>query len=529
MYYNINTKTTTLALLIALFSGCSGGGTSDEITTDLTTQSDSSLQIESLQTTQTTETATQNDGSLKIQSIQTLQTNENSSIIKWELTKYATGQVEYGFDDSYGDFSVKEESFDWDAHILPLNNLESGTTYHYRVMSEDADGNKIVSQDKTFKTQGTTTTEATTTPTPVTTTPYIPTAGGSAKTTWGFKGFNIPSPTVTVAAGTDLDIQNAINSLASGGTVKLGTGTFNINNTIQLKSNIVLEGEGRDKTKLKFTGSSATPKPILKLAGNDKENVIVRKLSVDADGNGDTNALDFVEGIHNILLEDIEVFGAGRGNITFYGWEGHDSKNITIKNVKSHHNKGIGHGISVRFCTGLIIDNSEIYNIPNGVGIDLSHVNYSEVVNANIHDVNQGTKFPGSTHTYMHDVIIDRTFNATLHGGGSVGIKFNKHTGSAQYMHIENVTINDCVTGIVDWGDSHPAPTFQELVLKNIKLTNISGGRYEYPVKGVNNLYEYGNTIGKVIQRIGLGTLTRRQTTSSPEADGVGYTSWGNP
>jgi len=528
MYYNINTKTTTLALLIALFSGCSGGGTSDEITTDLTTQSDSSLQIESLQTTQTTETATQNDGSLKIQSIQTLQTNENSSIIKWELTKYATGQVEYGFDDSYGDFSVKEESFDWDAHILPLNNLESGTTYHYRVMSEDADGNKIVSQDKTFKTQGTTTTEATTTPTPVTTTPYIPTAGGSAKTTWGFKGFNIPSPTVTVAAGTDLDIQNAINSLASGGTVKLGTGTFNINNTIQLKSNIVLEGEGRDKTKLKFTGSSATPKPILKLAGNDKENVIVRKLSVDADGNGDTNALDFVEGIHNILLEDIEVSGGGRGNITFYGWEGHDSKNITVRNTKTH-DSGSTHGISVRFCTSLMLENIEAYNILEGVGIDLSHVNYGEIANANIHDIAQGMKFPGSTHIYMHDIAINNTFQAQTHNGGNIALRFNRHTAGPALMHVENLSISNAEVGISDWGDAYPAPTFEELALSNIVLTNITGGRYEYPVKGVNNLYEYGNTIGKVIQRIGLGTLTRRQTTSSPEADGVGYTSWGNP
>ena len=526
MYYNINTKTTTLALLIALFSGCSGGGTSDEITTDLTTQSDSSLQIESSQTTQTTETATQNDGSLKIQSIQTLQTNENSSIIKWELTKYATGQVEYGFDDSYGDFSVKEESFDWDAHILPLNNLESGTTYHYRVMSEDADGNKIVSQDKTFKTQGTTTTEPTVAPTPVTTTPYVATTSGSAKTTWGFKGFNIPSPTVTVNVGDS--IQDAINSLSNGGTVKLAAGTHNVTASTNLKSNIVIEGAGRNTTKIKYTGVTNPSTPVRMLKAVGLHNIIIRDMEIDADGNGDTNAVDMVEDVENILIENMNIHGAGRGVITFYGWEGKESKNITVRNVETSYNKGVGHAISIRYGTSILIEGFHAHHIPDGNGIDLSHCDYTEVLNTTIHDTNQGAKFPGSNRLYFHDVSIDTTFYNNLNQG-NIGIKINRHTALPAKMHFENVTINNTQAGFKDWGDAYPSPTFEELVLNNVTLTNIKDGQYSFEMKGVNNLYEYGNTIGKVIQRIGLGTLTRRQTTSSPEADGVGYTSWGNP
>jgi len=70
--------------------------------------------------------------------------------IYWTLNKKATGQVEYGTSTEYGQFSKKEESFRYDAHRQNLRGLEPNTTYHYRVISEDKAGNKVLSGDNTF-------------------------------------------------------------------------------------------------------------------------------------------------------------------------------------------------------------------------------------------------------------------------------------------------------------------------------------------------------------------------------------------
>ena len=72
--------------------------------------------------------------------------------IKWNLSEYATGQVEYGTTTSYGSFTNKETSFNYNYHIQSITGLNPGTTYHYRVISEDQAGNRAVSGDFTFTT-----------------------------------------------------------------------------------------------------------------------------------------------------------------------------------------------------------------------------------------------------------------------------------------------------------------------------------------------------------------------------------------
>ncbi len=74
--------------------------------------------------------------------------------IFWDVSAFATGQVEYGETTDYGHFSTKENSFDYDHHEQLLPNLAQGTTYHYRVISEDAQGNRVVTDDHTFTTSG---------------------------------------------------------------------------------------------------------------------------------------------------------------------------------------------------------------------------------------------------------------------------------------------------------------------------------------------------------------------------------------
>jgi len=80
--------------------------------------------------------------------------SENSVKIFWDVSDFATGQVEYGKTGEYGSFNKKETSFDYNHHEQKLKGLEPNTTYHYRVISEDANGQKVVSDDHTFKTLG---------------------------------------------------------------------------------------------------------------------------------------------------------------------------------------------------------------------------------------------------------------------------------------------------------------------------------------------------------------------------------------
>ena len=49
-------------------------------------------------------------------------------------------------------FNIKETSFDYNHHEQALKNLKTCTTYHYRVISEDAQGNKYLSNDYMFTT-----------------------------------------------------------------------------------------------------------------------------------------------------------------------------------------------------------------------------------------------------------------------------------------------------------------------------------------------------------------------------------------
>jgi len=89
---------------------------------------------------------------LSVSNIHPKNITKNSAKIFWDVSNYATGQVEYGETTAYGHFNTKETSFDYDSHGQALKNLKAGTTYHYRVISEDAAGHKIVSDDYTFTT-----------------------------------------------------------------------------------------------------------------------------------------------------------------------------------------------------------------------------------------------------------------------------------------------------------------------------------------------------------------------------------------
>jgi RHS repeat-associated protein len=76
----------------------------------------------------------------------------NSANISWTTNEPADSQVEYGTDQTYGQWTALNPTL-VTAHSQALSGLNSDTLYHYRVKSKDATGNLAMSVDFTFRTQ----------------------------------------------------------------------------------------------------------------------------------------------------------------------------------------------------------------------------------------------------------------------------------------------------------------------------------------------------------------------------------------
>jgi len=75
----------------------------------------------------------------------------STAVITWKTNELANSRVEYGKTTNYG--SLATSSTLTIDHVINLSNLDPSTTYHYRVISTDANNNTATSTDYTFTTQ----------------------------------------------------------------------------------------------------------------------------------------------------------------------------------------------------------------------------------------------------------------------------------------------------------------------------------------------------------------------------------------
>ncbi|MBU1245419.1 MAG: hypothetical protein KKB27_00250, partial [Nanoarchaeota archaeon] len=75
----------------------------------------------------------------------------NTAKIFWKTNENANGLVEYGLSEKYGYLIGNHEQRVYE-HSAQILELDSGTEYHFRVISYDASGNKGLSKDLKFKT-----------------------------------------------------------------------------------------------------------------------------------------------------------------------------------------------------------------------------------------------------------------------------------------------------------------------------------------------------------------------------------------
>ena len=75
-------------------------------------------------------------------------TASSSAVISWTTNNAASSQVSYGLTSAYG--SSTATSTLATSHTITLTNLTSSTTYHYQILSTDAQANTATTTDATF-------------------------------------------------------------------------------------------------------------------------------------------------------------------------------------------------------------------------------------------------------------------------------------------------------------------------------------------------------------------------------------------
>ena len=381
---------------------------------------------------------------------------------------------------------------------------------------------------------------------------------GTAKTNWGFQPFSVPSASVTVPAGGD--IQAAINSLPNGGTVNLLEGNYIVSD-LKLKSNMVIQGAGSNKTKLTTAAGDSTYAVFHHCGAGSKgvciDNVVFRDFELDGNRKNSKNGgILFAWGAANLLFENLVIHDVFTNGITINNnRDALMGTHFTFRNLNTYN---IGwQPISPRFCKGFVIDNVTAFNV--GMAFDFSSVVYGEISNLNA-DLNKftgygtfaqsgggainGAKIQGSNYIYIHDSSIK---NAIY-----IGIKLTqgKNDHGIQHLHMENLTVQDSARGILQIADVTRTRTFEEVVVKNVNLIDnywnqncwtsawkpVAGCNNHqgilYPsirVKGAINVHEYDDNIGITVASQSTLQNTYAHHGTTPEEDNVGWTTWGNP
>jgi hypothetical protein len=253
-----------------------------------------------------TESATPNVSRIKINidfaisSVQVTNITQNSASIKWNLTNYATGQVEYGTTLNYGDYSIPEESFKYKRHTQTLKNLAPNTTYHYRVISIDKNGNKLLSDDATFTT--------------LKKAYYVSTLGKD-------------SNDGTTEATPWLHISYAANQVKAGDIVYIKAGEYP-------KENIIVKNSGTTNQPIVFEGYKTIPHdtPVLNWSYSDNNLTLGSDSSVMPLLNGKnrkTGTAIIINNKQNIIFRNIQIQNYKNGIII----EGNDAQNNMLENI----------------------------------------------------------------------------------------------------------------------------------------------------------------------------------------------------
>ncbi len=78
--------------------------------------------------------------------------NLTSAIVSWKTTTIATSKIYYGLTSTYGQELSDNSGSGVTMHTVKLTNLSNSSTYHFKIVGTDTDGNNLVSDDYSFDT-----------------------------------------------------------------------------------------------------------------------------------------------------------------------------------------------------------------------------------------------------------------------------------------------------------------------------------------------------------------------------------------
>lgn len=88
---------------------------------------------------------------LEISNVKISDIKTDSATVSWSTDKNTDATINFGLDARFG--TVRDPEFDKKDHTLVIDSLEPATTYHFRVVSTDAEGNKSTTAGYVFTTK----------------------------------------------------------------------------------------------------------------------------------------------------------------------------------------------------------------------------------------------------------------------------------------------------------------------------------------------------------------------------------------
>jgi len=265
-----------------------------------------------------------------------------------------------------------------------------------------------------------------------------------------FRNIKIGATTIAVEAGQSIQAAiDEINTLGTGGTVLLKSGTHNIDYDIIIPSKIALVGAGKDQTVLEFSGSA---NGIIAKGTSVSIKDNMRLASFTLQNSNNAGGID-IEYFDNWSIDNVRVTSCDQDGIKIGGCQ-----DFILINTKSDNNTGAGFNFSLLSPTRLI----SRFTVLNCLA-----------------DSNTGNGFENDT-------------SATVQSGAFIRSDSNSNTGdgynfntSFQYCSISDCFLNGNDNGIILSGTL--------LSLKNVIAS--SNSTLDYDLSSATNISFSGNIL----------------------------------
>ncbi|GAA3510901.1 hypothetical protein GCM10022393_25690 [Aquimarina addita] len=245
------------------------------------------------------------------------------------------------------------------------------------------------------------------------------------------------------------DIQDAIDYVSStgGGTVTLAAGTFTINESLKIKSNVTLQGSGTYASTIKTTQNIK----IIEQAGYGLKNITIRNLTLTGTNQVDGGGMDIVSygtDHDTILISNVRCYNTGWG-VHIKG-----AKNLTVENCDFSKNgtkgkEGFAHNMYLRRVYGATVKNSSFNYSTSANGINISYSEDIEIYNSEmIGNYFRGVRAADTEGYLVHNCIItDNGFGAD--DDSSYGLGANSENFTARDIDFQdNCVANNDRQGI---------------------------------------------------------------------------------